>query len=578
MGLLTRPLERLLGLADLNALYAAMEAESAGADLFLDRALRVLDVSVSLDPADLARIPPTGPLVVVANHPTGALDGMIVAQAVGRVRRDVRFLANALLGRVPDMRPLCVFVDVFGSRPGRNEAALRAAEAWVAAGGALIVFPSGEVSCVRAHDGRLLDPQWRRGAARLAERAGATILPMRVGAEPSRLLRAARRVHPLVGTALLARELLGQRGRTVSLSIGEPLSDERLREIGDLSARTRFLRAATDRLSGEAHRPEAATAVAVTSTSEPIADPIPPDAMVADLAALPPGSRIIERGEWQVFCAGAERLPNVLPEIGRLRELTFRAAGEGTGRSRDLDAFDAYYQHLFVWHRDRRQVVGAYRLARTDEVLRARGVHGLYTRTLFEYDERLLDQIGPAMELGRSFVRREYQREYSPLLLLWKAVGLLVAAEPRYRHLFGCVSISADYTSTTRTLLASFLSANQFTSKLAALVAAKRPLRLPSDHRGVAMAAAVSSLEDVDAMVQQIEAGGRGMPVLLRQYLALKAKLLGFSVDPDFGNVLDGLVLVDLLGLSPALLARYLGRDGAGRFLAAHGRAVRDAA
>jgi hypothetical protein len=303
-----------------------------------------------------------------------------------------------------------------------------------------------------------------------------------------------------------------------------------------------------------------------------VAGPVADHRLDAEVAALPESCWLAAQGEFRVGLARAAEIPALLDEIGRLREITFRAAGEGTGRTRDLDAFDAYYQHLFVWHCGDRALAGAYRLGLTDEIRRERGAGGLYTQTLFQYDERLLDRLSPAIELGRSFVRAEYQRDYAPLLLLWKGIGRFVVAHPRYRRLFGPVTISQDYSSASKHLLMAFLEANRRLPDLARLVVPRNP---PPEARrrdeGVVAGRTAVDLDEADALVADIEADGRGLPVLLRQYLKLNARLLGWNVDRRFGRALDGLMLVDLVDVPRPVLSRYLGKDGAGAFLAAHG-------
>jgi hypothetical protein len=292
----------------------------------------------------------------------------------------------------------------------------------------------------------------------------------------------------------------------------------------------------------------------------------------AEVAALPASAWLGAQGEYQVGLAHASEIPALLDEMGRLREITFRAAGEGTGRTRDLDAFDQYYRHLFVWHRGARALVGAYRLGLTDEILSERGPDGLYTHTLFRYDRRLLDRLSPAIELGRSFVRAEYQKDYAPLLLLWKGIGAFVVAHPRYRRLFGPVTISPDYSSLSRHLLMAFLEANRRLPDLARLVAPRNPP--PTARRrdeGVVAGRMAVDLDEADALITDIEADGRGLPVLLRQYLKLNARLLGWNVDSRFGRALDGLMLVDLVDVPRPVLTRYLGKAGAASFLASHG-------
>jgi putative hemolysin len=274
-------------------------------------------------------------------------------------------------------------------------------------------------------------------------------------------------------------------------------------------------------------------------------------------------------GDFLVAVAAAGKIPVTLREIGRLRELTFRGVGEGTGHPCDLDSFDADYLHLFAWNRAARQVVGAYRMGLTDQIVARSGVAGLYTRTLFRYSHALLARIGPAIELGRSFVRPEYQRDYAPLLLLWRGIARFIATRPAYRMLLGPVSISNEYHSLSKMLLMRFCQANGAGDDLRRLVVPRHPPRLRG-FRHVErelLATAVDNAEDVDELVAEIEADRAAMPVLLRQYLRLNARLLAFNVDPDFGDVLDGLMLADLTQVDRPMLVRYMGRDAADGFL-----------
>jgi putative hemolysin len=261
-------------------------------------------------------------------------------------------------------------------------------------------------------------------------------------------------------------------------------------------------------------------------------------------------------------------MPSALREIGRLREATYRLVGEGTGRDLDLDTFDDRYVHLFSWDRDRRRIVGAYRIGQTDRILASHGVAGLYTRSLFRYDERLMVHLSPALELGRSFVRAEYQKNYNALLLLWKGIGQFVVRHPQYRFLFGPVSISARYCDSSHRLLMAFLQQNHRDRDLAELVEAVNPRAFKP---ATALSSAVPrSIDEANQLVMQAEADGKGVPVLLRHYLKLNARLLGFNVDPQFGDALDALMMVDLTAVDPAILNRYLGRREADTYLARH--------
>lgn len=313
-----------------------------------------------------------------------------------------------------------------------------------------------------------------------------------------------------------------------------------------------------------ASRPAPAGAAAVI-------DEAPAAALQSEIDALPPDQRLVDRARFHVYWAHAGQIPRALQEIGRLRELTFRAVGEGTGRGSDIDLFDAFYRHLFVWDAHAACIVGAYRLGLVDEILARHGKRGLYTYSLFKYRARMLDSLPPAIELGRSFVRAEYQRSFAPLLLLWAGIGRFIERSPQYAVLFGPVSISARYAPASRRLLVEYLSAHRADRGLAREVRPRRPFRAgaPPPASG-ARIAAPGSVEELSRRIAEIEPDGKGVPVLLRHYLELGGKLLGFNLDPDFSDTLDGLILVDLRDVDEAVMVRYMGKRGAAAFLAYH--------
>jgi putative hemolysin len=278
-----------------------------------------------------------------------------------------------------------------------------------------------------------------------------------------------------------------------------------------------------------------------------------------EIDRLPSDQLLAQSGTYRVFIAASPQVENVLEEIGRLRELTFRAAGEGTGSAIDLSWFDRHYLHLFLWNDKSREVIGAYRIAQTDVVLRGLGARGLYTAELFDYSQKAMEILNPGLELGRLFIRPEYQKNYAALLLLWKGIARFVVRNPRYRKLFGAVSISNLYQVASQQLMVAYLRQNHFLEPPGQLVAAKNPPRhlmaAPRAVRKVAMLC--RSIEDLSAVVSTIEADQKGVPVLLKQYLRLGAKVLGFNQDLDFGAVIDALVLLDLIECDPAAVGHY---------------------
>jgi putative hemolysin len=565
-------LDRPLGLAALQRLYSTIHR---GDGPFVARALAALDLTVDVT-WSASPVPTRGPLLVVSNHPFGIADALAVLSAIGRARGDVKALANGLLTAIPDVRDWLIPVNPFGTAAGSaaNRSGLRAALRWLNGGGCLITFPAGAVAHDLASPDVALDGVWHPHVAALAARARAPVVPVFVSGTNSALFRHAGLVHPLLRTALLPRELLKRQGTAVRVVVGEPVERRALESLpredraAHLKARTYVLAQRLD------PRPQT---VAPAVRGARIVAPMPAELMADDVAALPPGRHMASVSGVAVYCAPARELPHVLQEIGRLREETFRAAGEGTGRSTDRDRFDETYWHLFAWDTAQSRVVGSYRLGATDEIVPREGAAGLYTNTLFRYDERLLEEIGPALELGRSFVRQEYQRGFASLLALWTGVGQFVARNPRYRRLLGAVSISSRYDSISRQLLVRFLSTAAAHPQAARLVRPRRPLRSRPADPGILKVVSASSLESVSELVRAIERDGKPMPVLLRQYLNLNARLLAFSVDPDFGDAVDGLMLADLTDVPRPMLRRLMGAAGAERFLECHRETARPA-
>lgn len=565
---------RALGIDELARIYEVLQTADDRRPI-AERLLEFLAVSYTTSPLDLSRIPRSGPAIITANHPFGILEGAILSSLLGQIRGDVRFLANGILTVVPELRQMVLAVDpISGARAVQsNGRGLRRSLEHLRAGGILVMFPAGEVSHLQWKDGVVADREWNPIVARLVKIVPALIIPAYVDGANGPLFQAAGIVHPALRTALLARELLNKRGRHVEVCFGAAVSPEKLLAISAPREQADYLRWRTYLLAGrEGFKPQTALPLGRrerTPETVPVAAPEPPEGIAEEITALPGDCLLTESRDLRVYLAEAREIPKTLREIGRLRELTFRAAGEGSGRSLDLDRFDEHYLHLFVWNAGRQELIGAYRLAPTDAVRKWFGVRGLYTASLFRYGDRFLDRLGPALELGRSFVRQEYQKGFAPLLLLWKGVGAFIAKHPRYRTLFGAVSISNRYEALSRELMVSFLERYELLRDWTGLVRNRRAFRekLLTGIRRPAFPESGFNVDDLSAVVNDIQQEQAGVPVLLRQYLKLGGKLLGFSVDPKFAHTLDGLILVDLTRTEPRLLDRYLGKNEAAAFL-----------
>ena len=579
-------LERATGLAELGERYRRAE-EAPTLDEFVDRCLDELGIGWDANELDLARIPRTSGSIVIANHPFGAAEGIILLAMLRRVRPDVKVLANYLLGRLTTLRPLLLSVDPFGG-PGAPVASLRGlreAVRFVKGGGMLAIFPAGEVAHYDPKAGAVVDPPWSTSLARLVRATKVPVLPVHFHGQNGVTFQLAGLLHPRLRTALLPRELLNKRGRRVEVRVGAQVSYRKLDAFEADAQMVAYLRERTAMLSERPARAEPTSAgwgvprIGGHSAAEehrPIVLPVDPELLVREVAALPREQVLVEDGERMVCWARAPQIPFMLREIGRLREVTFRAAGEGTGKSIDLDDFDATYLHLFVFDRRDRALVGAYRLGPTDELL-GRGAKGLYTSTLFDMKAELFRRMGPALEMGRSFVCLKYQRSASGLFLLWRGVGEFVAQRPRYRVLFGPVSISGAYAQASRELMVDFIKLRDHMHPFTEFVKPRHPFVRRRRHTvdsGLPAVRFLEDIEDVSGLVADIEPDQKGVPVLLKQYLKLGGKMMGFNVDPQFSGVLDGLILVDLLSTSAKTLSRYLGAAQATAFLAHHRHAT----
>lgn len=569
---LIRGIEKGLGLDWLATGYESL-VETDTPDTFAAQTLQYMNVAPRIVDGDLSNIPQTGPVVVVANHPFGGIEGVIMALMLKQVRPDIRIMANSMLKRIPELSEVFIGVNPYGHARATHEnlRPLREAVRWLKNGGLLVVFPAGDVSRFHFNDMTVRDGKWDSAVARLIRLSSAHVIPVHIAGHNSILFHALGMIHPVLRSMMLPRELTNKRNRCIELRIGEAIGNKRILSNGNDDDIAKYLRLLTYMLALPSAEKDRIAEQEVQVDEIPLIEPVAPQLLAAEVSALPAGQQLAESGDLKVFHARAVQIPWLLQELGRLRELTFRAVGEGTGKASDIDLYDSYYLHLFIWNEKSREVVGAYRLGLADEIVQKYGKKGLYSHSLFRYSKRLLKALNPAIELGRSFVRPEYQRSFTPLMLLWKGIGQFVANHPRYAVLFGPVSISNDYSSVSQQLLIDFLRANNFDSELSRFISPRKPYRgaLRPVWRKAELAG-MGSIDNVSELVSLQESGEKGVPILIKQYLKLGGRLLGFNVDRAFNDCIDGLIMVDLRQTDERVLQKYMGRDGASIFLASH--------
>lgn len=582
-------LERLLGIRAANRLYDA--ARGSPPREFFQNTLQSLDVRYRFSEQEAARIPPEGPVFVISNHPFGGLDGVILGDFLQSIRPDSKLLANYLLLRMSEMESLVYGIDPFGGTAAAryNARSVKESLQWIRDGHLLATFPAGEVSHFRLAQKRVTDSDWNPVSARLIRKSGASVVPIFFYGGNSLFFNIMGTLHPRLRTLLLGRELTNKRGMEVSLRIGSPITASKIAKFTTDQDLLDFLRLRTYLLGGSDRRPRGPLRIrpnlrlplplpprprANMPKLDPLIDPVPTEKILAEIGRFPEDSLLYERKQFRVYAIKGSKAPNILLEIGRLRELTFREVSEGTGRPYDTDHFDLDYLQLFLWNTEENQIVGGYRMGQTDKILSKKRKRGFYTSTLFRFRTAFLESMDPAMELGRSFIIPSYQRKFATLSLLWQGIGAFISRNPRYRYLFGPVSINCEYETISKDLIIHFLRGNNFDPLLSGKVKAKTPpekSRLLSKEEKEAIARGVKDIDDVSALIAEIEPDQKGVPTLLRHYVKLNARFLSFNVDADFSDVLDALMVVDLLETDEKTLRFFMGgAEATNRFYEQH--------
>lgn len=543
----------------IQAVHAAQAMDRSGLYGWLDAVLTASGARYEIDcPKDFV-CPTQGPLIIVANHPFGLKDPLVLGHYFSKMRQDLRIVANPSLRSISELRDYLITAD--DSPMDDGFIPVEPTVAHLQAGGAVMLFPSGQVARYRPGQG-VREAAWSKRLGELVLRTGANVVPVHFSGSNSVLFHTAQLLHPKLGPSLLVREFLTAKKTPIPMKIGQVITAARLKKYADPDALTQYLRLHTMVLSqrGSTNRKPLAT---VPNTPPAMVEDAPETlrSEVAELRAR--GNRLVAQGTLEVFVAAAWEIPAGLREIGKLREITFRAVGEGTGNDIDLDPFDAYYEHLFLWDEAAGKIAGAYRLGRADQILRKYGARGLYTNTLFRFQQPFLDHLHDAVEMGRSFIRPEYQRQLSALPLLWRGIAQWIGRHPHYTKLFGPVSISQDYDPVSRRLIVEYLTNNRSDAQLAGSVRPRKPFKCKNARSLLReiVSTSLTDAEDCSAVISSVEADGKGLPVLLKHYLKLNGTILSFNVDKNFSSVLDGLILVDLRKTDPRLLTKMMGSD-----------------
>ncbi len=554
--------ERLLGFSNFNAAHAHIEDdwENGSEQDFFTLACKYLNLNYDLE--GLENIPEEGPCVVTSNHPHGLSDGLMFGAAVMKRRRDVRIVVNDFLYCVRGMRPYSITVNVYGGNEATraNIAGMKEMLAWLRGGHCLLVFPSGSVASFSPRHREIQEDPWQVNIASVISKTGATVVPMHISGHTGWFFQLVTVLAKAHRSTFLPREIKRDGRMRHSIRLGKPVTPKIISLFKDPQSLSDYLQLRSSLLRYKI-QPSAAS----TQAEQPrcaVDDPEPPELLQEEIDALPESCFCYNSENYglQVYAAEAEQIPRLLHEIGLQRENTFRAVGEGTGTACDLDEFDPHYIHLVMWDARNKCLAGAYRIGRTDFIIRNKGIKGLYNASFFRFHKPLLEVMAQGLEMGRAFITPPYQRLAASLDTLWMGIGRYLLKHPEYRYLYGTVSISNDYTEYSRRLILGWLRANAMEPALARHVQAFYPpdsLVMRAEEMQL-LRSGLTDMRLLSILVSEAEPDGKGLPVLLRQYLRINGRMLSFGIDESFGGTLDCLVLQDLQSTAARFMKRYM--------------------
>lgn len=561
-GLATLLME-VMKLNDINKVFS-MNEHFAGLE-FVDKILETVGVTIDFDEDDLKNIPKTGGFIAIANHPYGGIEGLALVRLLCTVRPEAKVMVNFILKKIPNLSEFFVAVNPFENvQHSSSISGLKATFDLLQNGTPLGIFPAGEVSTFNLDSQEVTDRLWHPVVGKLISRAKVPVVPIYFHGNNGVLFNILSFIHPTLRTAKLPSEFLNKQGLKIKVRIGKPIKIEDISYKKDTNKLLDFLRARTYAL-GTSLEEEKKLFNPINlfkrkKKPEQVVEETDRNLIVNEVSQLE-DFKVWEEKNYEVYITPTASIPHILREIGRLREITFREVGEGTNKKIDLDNYDIYYNHLFIWDKELHNIVGAYRIGKGDEILDTMGRRGFYLSELFKIKEPFYPVLRQGIELGRSWIRKEYQLKPLPLFLLWKGILKYLVDNPKYRYMFGPVSISNNFSTFSKSLIVDYITKNHFDYELASYVKPKNKFKADLSPIDTDLLVESSdSLKDLDGLIGDIENSHIKIPVLLRQYLNLNAKIICFNIDPKFSDCLDGFLVVDLQKI-PAEMLEKVGKN-----------------
>jgi len=524
---------------------------------FIDSILNEFEIDFDIPEKDLKRIPKEGAFITVSNHPLGGIDGMILMKVLLNKRPDYKVIANFLLHRLDPLKPYILPVNPFEDHKDAKSSlgGMKKSIAHLKAGHALGIFPAGEVSTNKDNN-LIVDKPWEPSAMKLIQKSKVPVLPIYFHAKNSLFFYRLAGMSDVLRTAKLPSEMLSQKRRKIKVRIGHPISVEDQKEHSNLEAYTAFLRRKTYMLANVFEKKKLLSKLPKTlkiqRSPKEIAQETHIDLMRVEVEnCRQMDKRLLQSKNYEVFLAKREVIPNILNEIGRLREITFREVGEGTNKSVDLDKFDEHYHHLFLWDRDSERIAGAYRMGMGSEIFAQHGIDGFYLQDLFGFEPELYKMMSESIEMGRAFIIKEYQQKPMPLFLLWKGIVHCTLRFPEHKYLIGGVTISDKFSNFSKSLMIEFMKSNYYDPYVAQYVHPKKEfkVKLVDADKDLVFDESEADLNKFDKIIDELEPENLRLPVLIKKYIKQNAKVVAFNVDPLFNDAVDGLMYIRIADL-----------------------------
>lgn len=550
-------LMKVLKISTLNKIYNRNK-QLPGKD-FLEQIINEFQVKFEIPEEDLKRLPKDGAYITISNHPLGGVDGILLLKLMLDREPNYKIIANFLLHRIEPLKPFIMPVNPFDSHKDAKSSVsgIKDALRHLSENKPLGIFPAGEVSTYK--DGKLVvDKPWEEGAIKLIKKAKVPVVPIYFHAKNSKLFYFLSQLSDTLRTAKLPSELLTQKDRVIKVRIGKPISVAEQEEYESIDAYSEFLRKKTYMLANPYEKDTKLIDTANLNLKlrdkgpKEIAGPANLEKMEAELAVIRKGDyRLLQSKNYEVFLVSADKIPNILHEIGRLREITFREVGEGTNNSLDLDQYDKYYHHMFLWDDDAKCIAGAYRMGLGNEIYKKYGIDGFYLHDLFRFEPELYDMMSKSIEMGRAFIVKEYQQKPMPLFLLWKGIVHCTLRYPDHKFLIGGVSISNQFSQFSKSLMIEFMKSNYYDPYVAQYIHPKKEykVKLKDADKDFVFNEAEADLNKFDKIIEEIEPGSLRLPVLIKKYIKQNARVIAFNVDPLFNNAVDGLMYIRIADL-----------------------------